>query len=251
MTRRSDALASWLFQRLDVSPQPPIDLDALATQMGISEVREADMAEDGRLEHDGRRGTVYLRQGLGRGRRRFTLAHELAHWVLAHPGSPSTAYRRVGSGDDEERLCDEIAAALLLPNQWTRRFQSRPQNLSILRLMANRADVSLSAALLRNREINNWHKSLLRFSLDQGRWRLQGVSGIPLNCHRAIRSAPSTHIVLSDLPSARDCERWLPLCVSDQEVDVLAQIDRTGRTVVALVELESQLSLPQRPPPRR
>lgn len=243
MTRRSEALASWLVQRLNVSPQPPIDLDALAAQMGVSEVREVDMAEEGRLEHDGMRAIVYLRHGLGRGRRRFTLAHELAHWALAHPGSPRIAYRRAGSNDDEERLCDEIAAALLMPHHWTRRFQSRPQNLSILRLMSNRAEVSLSAALLRNREVNHWHKSLLRFSLDQGRWRLQGASGIPIKWRRAIRSAPSTHTVLNDLPLARDCERCLPICVGDQEVDVQAQVNRTNRTVVALVELESKLSL--------
>ena len=244
MTRRSEALASWLFQRLNVQPQPPIDLDALAAQMGIREIREADMAEEGRLEHDGVSAIVYIRHSLSLGRRRFTLAHELAHWALAHPGSPKTEYRRIGSSDDEERLCDEIAAALLMPHEWARRFQSRPQNLSILRLMANRAEVSLSAALLRNREVNHWHKSLLRFSLDQDRWRLQGASGIPIKWRRAIRSAPSTHTVLSDLPLAHDCERCLPLCVGDQEVDVQAQVNRTRRTVVALVELENLLSLP-------
>ena len=243
MTSDSDLLAFWLFQRLDVSSQPPIDLEALATRMGVDEVCETEMAEEGRLEPHGLRATVYLRRGLGRGRRRFTLAHELAHWALAHPGSPKTVYRRIGNGGDEERLCDEIAASLLMPRQWTLTFQSRPQNLSILRLMAKRADVSLSAALVRNREVNYWHKSLLRFSLDEGRWRLQGASGVPLEWHRSVRSAQSTHTLLNELPFGRDCEHTLPLCVGDYEVNARAQVDRTRYTALALVELDSQLSL--------
>ena len=242
MTSQSDVLASWLFRRLDVPACPPIDLEALATRMGVSEVYETEMAEDGRLEPRGLRAIVYLRRGLGRGRRRFTLAHELAHWALAHPASPRTVYRRIYSGGDEERLCDEIAASLLMPRQWTLKFRSLPQNLTILRLMAKRADVSLSAALVRNREVNHWHKSLGRFSLDEGRWRLQGVSGVPIEWHRSVRSAPSTHTLLSELPFGRDCERTLPLCVSEHELDVRAQINRTRYTALALVELDSELS---------
>lgn len=243
MTSQSDALASWLFQWLDVPSHPPIDLEALAARMGVDKVCETEMAEDGRLETYGSHAIVYLRSGLHHGRRRFTLAHELAHWALAHPGSPKTVYRRIGSGGDEERLCDEVAASLLMPRQWTLTFQSRPQNLSILRLMAKRADVSLSAALVRNREVNHWHKSLLRFSLDEGRWRLQGASGVPVEWHRSVRSALSTHTLLSALPIGRDCERALPLCVGDYELDARAQINRTRYAAVALVELDSQLSL--------
>lgn len=243
MTSQSDALASWLFQRLDIPSQPPIDLEVLATRMGVDKIYETEMAEDGRLEPDGLNAIVYLRRGLGHGRRRFTLAHELAHWALAHPASPKTAYRRIGKGGDEERLCDAIAASLLMPRQWTLTFQSRPQNLSILRLMAKRADVSLSAALVRNREVNHWHKSLLRFRLDHGRWRLQGASGVPIEWHRSVRSALSTHSMLSELPFGRDLERTLPLCVSDYELDTPAQINRKRYTAIALVELDSQLSL--------
>ena len=211
--------------------------------MGVREVCETEMAEDGRLEPYGLHAIVYLRRGLGRGRRRFTLAHELAHWALAHPASPRTVYRRIGNGGDEERLCDEIAASLLMPRQWALTFQSRPQNLSILRLMAKRADVSLSTALVRNREVNYWHKSLLRFSLDEGRWRLQGASGVPIEWHRSVRSALSTHALLSDVPFVRDCQRTLPLCVGDYQLDARAQINRTRCTALALVELDSQLSL--------
>ena len=242
MTERSNALAAWLFDRLELPTRPPIDLEVVASRMGVEQIRDADMAEDGRLEQDGRRAVVYLRHGLSHGRRRFTLAHELAHRALIHPNAPAIAYRRAGS-DDEERLCDEIAAALLMPRGWMQSLNGRPQNLSTLRVISERGQVSLSAALVRSREVNHWRKSLLRFSLDQGKWRLQGASGVPIEWHRSIRSATSTHSVLSGSPLRRDSERALPLRAGDHELTVTAQIDRLRSTATALADLDQQLSL--------
>lgn len=247
MTGRSDAFATWLFECLEVSSRPPIDLEALASRIGVEQIRDTDMAEDGRLVQDGRRSVVYLRRGLGRGRRRFTLAHELAHRALIDPNAPTTAYRRAGNNGDEERICDEIAAALLMPYSWMQSLNTRPQNLSTLRLISERAHVSLSAALVRSREVNLWKKSLLRFSLDQGKWRLQGASGIPVEWHRSIRSGTSTHEVLNNIPQRRDSERTLPLRAGDHELATTAQIDRSRSSAIALIELDKQLSLLSRP----
>ena len=243
MTSRSDAISQWLFERCDLPTEPPIDLEQLAVKMGVTNIYETDMAEDGRLEQDGRQATVHLRRGLGAGRRRFTLAHELAHRALIHPNAAAIAYRRPGNDDDEERLCDEIAAALLMPRGWMNHLDSRPQNLSTLRLIAERAQVSLSAALVRSREINGWRKSLLQFSLDQGKWRLQAASGVPLEWHRSIRSAPATHEVIEATPIWRDSERELPLRAEDHNLKAPAQIDRSRTGAVALVELDRQLTL--------
>jgi Zn-dependent peptidase ImmA (M78 family) len=211
--------------------------------MGVESVHEADMAEDGRLEQDGTRAVIYLRYGLSRGRRRFTLAHELAHRALLHPSAPAIAYRRIGDNDDEERLCDEIAAAVLMPHAWMLTLSPRPQNLSTLRLISERGQVSLSAALVRSREVNHWRKSLLRFSFDQDKWRLQGASGVPAEWHRSIRSARSTHGVLEELPIRRDTQTRLPLRAGDHEVASAAQIDRSRGSAIALAALDQQLSL--------
>lgn len=242
MTQRSDALAAWLLDRLDLPPRPPIDLELLAVRMGVEDIHETDMAEDGRLEQDGKRAVVYLRDGLGHGRRRFTLAHELAHRALIHPNAPAVAYRRIGDIDDDERLCDGIVASLLMPQQWMATLSNRPQNLSTLRLISHHGQVSLSAALVRSREVNHWRKSLLRFRFDENKWRLQGASGVPTKWHRSIRSAPTTHEVLKDTPAHRDSTRTLPLLAGDHEITALAQIDRSRRSAVALAELDQQLS---------
>ena len=243
MTSRADAISQWLFERFDFPTEPPIGLEQLAARMGVTGIHEADMAEDGRLEQDGRQATVYIRQGLGQGRRRFTLAHELAHRALIHPNAAAIAYRRPGNNDDEERLCDEIAASLLMPRDWMKTLESRPQNLSTLRLIAQHGQVSLSAALVRSREINGWRKSLLRFSLDQGKWRLQAAAGVPLEWHRSIRSAPSTHEVIEATPVWRDSERQLPLRAENNALSAPAQIDRSRTWAVALVDLDLQLTV--------
>lgn len=246
MIERSDAIAAWLLERLDLTHRPGIDLELLATRMGVVQIREADMAEDGRLEQDGRRAIIFLRSGLGRGRQRFTLAHELAHRALIHPNAPAVAYRRIGDSDNEERLCDEVAAALLMPRHWMRSLTARPQNLSTLRYIAHYAQVSLSAALVRSREVNHWRSSLLRFSFEQDKWRLQGASGVPAEWHRSIRSAPSTHDYLKGLPNRRDTECRLPLRADDCEFGAPCQIDRSRQSAVVLAGLDSQLRLSRR-----
>ena len=246
MNANPERLAHWLFGSFGVSPQPPIDLNTLAARMGIDEILDADIIEDGRLVQSSGRAVVHLRRDLNPRRRRFTLAHELAHRVLAHPHAPAVAYRRAGDGDDEERLCDQIAASILMPHAWTRKLATRPQNLSTLRLMSERAQVSLSAALVRSREINHWRKSLLRFSLDQGRWRFQGAFGVPIEWHRKTRSAPATHDAIDAVPIRRDWNCQLPLRVAEHELVAPAQIDRWRHTAVALVELDELLA-PLRP----
>ena len=243
MTERSDAIAAWLLERLDLTHRPGIDLNLLATRMGVVEILEAEMAEDGRLEQDGRRATIYLRSGLGRGRQRFTLAHELAHRALIHPNAPAIAYRRIGNSDDEERLCDEVAAALLMPRHWMRGLTARPPNLSTLRYIAHHAHVSLSAALVRSREVNHWRSSLLRFSFEQDKWRLQGASGVPAEWHRSIRSSPSTHDYLNRLPNRRDTECTVPLRADLYEFEAPCQIDKSRLSAVVLAGLDSQLRL--------
>jgi len=243
MTQRADAIARWLFERLGVSSTPPVDLEQLAKSMGVGRITEEDMTEEGRLEQDGKSAQIFLRRGQNARRRRFTLAHELAHRAIAHRDSPTVAYRRAADHDAEERLCDEIAAALLMPEWWMTGLRPRPVNLSTLRFISANANVSLSAALVRQREVNFWQRSLLRFRLDEGKWRFQGASGIPVEWHRSVRSARTTHSLLEGLPTRRDTNCDLPLAINGNDLIVSAQVDRSKSTAVALVELDGQLSL--------
>ena len=66
---------------------------------------------------------------------RSRVAHELAHVLFYKPGAPPTRPDR--PNDDEERICDEFASALLVPGQLLR---------STATATARAADVTLELA---------------------------------------------------------------------------------------------------------
>lgn len=95
----------------------PVDIEAVANSMGVDEVSAMEMNADGYL---GRRSDGALvirhRNGVGRARTRFTIAHEIAHIILSEvegkPIAVNGVYRRdVG----EEKAVNRIAAELLMP----------------------------------------------------------------------------------------------------------------------------------------
>jgi Zn-dependent peptidase ImmA (M78 family) len=98
----------------------PIDVNAAARYLGLH-VAEEIMDDDlsGYLEH--RNGTWFV--GVNalhhRNRRRFTVAHEIAHYVLHRRQSSSfhdnTFARRANSHDRMEQEADRFAAELLMP----------------------------------------------------------------------------------------------------------------------------------------
>src|ERR1035438_1495378 len=115
--------------------------------MAVDEVRDAAMVEDGRLELRDGRAIIYVRKDLPQGRRQFTIAHELGHRLLLHRQAAAIAYRRRLTGDSLERLCEDIAAAILLPRDWVEaEFGNSPRMLATLRRMSDMSSASLSAS---------------------------------------------------------------------------------------------------------
>jgi hypothetical protein len=235
----ADVLVSWLLERVGVPSRPPVDLGRLATRMAVEEVRDVPMAEDGRLELRDGRAIIYVRSDLSHGRRQFTIAHELGHRLLLHRQAAAIAYRRRLTGDGLERLCDDIAAAILLPRAWVEEeFSNSPKTLETLRRMSNKSSASLSASLVRLREVHRWPLSLLRFSYVACRWRLASPAGVPGDMHGKLRTTQDTHEVLTALGSTRDdVYAKLPLWVTEKTWAFLAEVSVHHRTAVALVDL--------------
>lgn len=113
--------------------KPEVDVEGLAKSMGL-EVRAESVDEDlsGFLFRDGatRRAVIGVNASHHPNRRRFTIAHELGHFLL-HKGEPvhvdgaNVAYRldrrdeRSSSGQDEfEREANLFAAELLMPKRF-------------------------------------------------------------------------------------------------------------------------------------
>lgn len=238
MRNNADELVAWLFERVGISGQPPVDLGNLSERMGIEAIRSVAMVEDGRLEQRQGTAVIFVREDLERGRRHFTIAHELAHRLLLHPRAPATAYRRRLTGDELERLCDDIAAAILLPRTWVDEgFAHEPRRLMTVRRMAGMSSTSLSASLVRLREIHHWPHSLLRFTFYADRWRLASPAGVPSTLHGRIRTAPTTGPVLTATTTSGDITGVLPLRLNGSDLTFPAEMSVRNGVALALVDL--------------
>lgn len=240
MSELADDLVTWLFDRVQLTAAPPIDVEELARRMGIASITTAPMIEDGRLEQDGQNARIYVRDGLPAHRQRFTIAHELGHRLLLHPRAPAERYRRRLAGDAEERLCDDIAAAILLPEYWvTSHYQHRPHRLDTVRQLSSETRTSLSASLVRLSEVLGWKQSLLRFRLVNQRWRLDAPAAVPFEIHGLIRTTADTTRTLDETGTRtrRDVTTRLPLRIGRVEQVVPAELSVARAVAVALVDL--------------
>jgi uncharacterized protein DUF955 len=235
-----DQLALWLLSRAGVSPRPPVDVVALAYALGVSRLEEESLdGEDGRLEVRGDEIVIVVSTDASRVRRRFTLAHEVAHLVLFQPDIATGALRRRLRLEDEERFCDALAGSLLLPSPWVETtYAERAQTLFNLRECARAADVSLSAAALRLSRIAGWRRILLRWRRHDDAWRL--VSGCGYGGHRldGLGSVTETGAVIDRVrATASGYKRtWLPLGVDGHRCVLEAEIHARGATTLALVD---------------
>jgi IrrE N-terminal-like domain len=240
MLDAADQQVAWLLDRVGVASQPPVDLIALAERMGIEAIHDSPMIEDGRLEQRSGKAVIYVRDDLEGGRRQFTIAHELGHRLLLHPRAPATEYRRRLTGDELERFCDDVAAAILLPRTWVEQtFANEPRQLKTIRRMAAMSSTSLSASLVRLRVVQRWPQSLLRFTYHAGRWRLASPAGVPRTLYGRLRTSTATDHILASTgtKTSADIMGVLPLHVACAELEFLAELSVGKSTAIALLDL--------------
>jgi len=100
---------------------PPIDVFKLAKSRGIEVAQDliGSACPEGLLLPRNTGFTVRLRQGATKGRKRFSLAHEIGHTFFYRDGGqgPRHAIGVLDRAEQaaEERICDQFAGALLLP----------------------------------------------------------------------------------------------------------------------------------------
>jgi hypothetical protein len=129
-------------------PCPPTELQTLGQKIGVREILYESFPGSGELHKlkDGYRVVCSSDQPVAR--QRFTIAHELAHVILARTGRNAPR-----DGKDVERICDMIATECLMP---TSIFEPQiPVNLT-LRSISRLADIfgaSLMATAIRCAEL--------------------------------------------------------------------------------------------------
>ncbi len=113
--------ADEVLRELGVSPPPPIDIDRIAQDWGLAvEYVRSPRGLHGRVVIH--RAVIEVAADDHPNRQRFTLAHELGHYVLEHNPMFTEAEPR-DFGDPtplNEREADYFAAVLLMPEEWVR-----------------------------------------------------------------------------------------------------------------------------------
>lgn len=213
----------------------PVDLTRIAESLGVVEICAAQLTEDGRTTWVNGKPRIELRADRPTTRMRFTLAHEIAHVLIER--DRTVARRTQGLNHNEvETLCDRIAASILMPRSWIQPYAERSHyNLSLIRLVAHRADVSLSAATVRLAEVGGGTCMLLRLQRSPRRWVVVGHAAVPAKYHGAIEVPPESSSLLDGLTSRRDTWRELTLSVHGQILHAHTHLDRCGETCLALI----------------
>ena len=131
-----ERIAEQLVRKVPEGPRPAINVNEVARQLGLPIVR-ADLGEgvSACLVTEAGRSYIGVRAEDHENRRRFSIAHEIGHYVLEHSREAvhidresSVSYRSVvyrttrsASGDPREVEANQFAACLLMPANRVRR----------------------------------------------------------------------------------------------------------------------------------
>lgn len=221
-------LAAWTFHEAAIDP--PVDsLPELARSLGVARICENErLTKAGCLDVLAGQLVVQIRPGSPRWQR-FTIAHELGHYLLAvHQGVPfatQTHNRQV------ERYCNSFASHLLLPRTWLRaEVRGKPQTLGVLLDVARLAKCTAAAALVALGDAVQWRATLAVWRRVDDEWRVQTCirPNLP-NVHLAPDEGTSE---IFDQACSRVTRARVPVRVSDDRVTLDAQLRRFGPTVL-------------------
>lgn len=125
-----------LLRQHDMAETVPVPIIELCNREGV-EVRETLFTESGVsgliIGRDGQ-FSIYVNRDEPKTRKRFTIAHELGHYILHLRGKRDnggfrdsqstirTVFRRAGDSSIEEREANQFAAALLMPETLVREY---------------------------------------------------------------------------------------------------------------------------------
>jgi hypothetical protein len=130
-------------------PCPPTDLDQILPRVNVTgcEAR-SEFTGSGALLREGKAFKIIYSSGMHTGRKRWTVAHEVAHALFEKTGRNAPR-----SGRELERLCDMIATELLLP--WKHFAPRIHENICLDNVLhlANVFQTSVTATAIRCAEV--------------------------------------------------------------------------------------------------
>lgn len=138
--------------RAEMQLKGRVDLDEIAEKFNLSLIEKPLTGCDGALLRSatGSKGIIVVKGSIREfGRKRFTVAHELGHFVL-HGASAACISSDVGQWSDarqREKEADEFSAELLIPSDEVQPLvNSHEPSLQLIRRVAEEYETSLSAS---------------------------------------------------------------------------------------------------------
>jgi hypothetical protein len=155
----SRLVAERILRSLGIEEPREIDLEAIAWHLGVVSVRRRELDGcEARIVGKGDRAIISIDPRQMRRRQRFSIGHELGHWIF-HRGK-STFCRtedigEIGAGRGDEQSANQFAADLLLPEYLLRPISRRHPKLTvkIVREVADQSDTTQSATVIRMAEL--------------------------------------------------------------------------------------------------
>jgi Zn-dependent peptidase ImmA (M78 family) len=183
--------------------------ESVAEHLGIRVIESLMTGCDGWCVRCGRTAVVRLNKASPSSRRRFTLAHELAHLVLdVAPDICSFVAEPFGGARRTENAANHLAAELLLPeSRLTSLIQSVPVDAATLKKVAKAARVSelMAACRLANlaQRIGLVNAAVVLFAEGSVRWTWSKTLAVPepiarVLLERARESSPKPYRTAQD-----------------------------------------------------
>lgn len=139
----------------------PVHLHSIARELAVARISLRDLEAPGRVLGVGNRPSITVQAGMGTERRRFTVAHELAH-VLFMRGAPATRPLIAARVRANEWLCDDIAGrALVTVDDLGALLQAEPPTLDLVREVARATQASLSVVVSGLADVDGRTRTLL------------------------------------------------------------------------------------------
>jgi len=172
----STIIAERLLKSFGVREPEEIDLDAIAWSLGVLsvKVRELDGCE-ARIVGKGDHAIISVDHRAIPRRRRFSIAHELGHWVH-HRGKTSFCrhedIQERQTGTVMEQQANRFAADLILPNYLLVPLARRVPKMTVksLRELADRFQTTMTATAIRLVESNLFPVMLVSYGVNGRRW---------------------------------------------------------------------------------
>jgi Zn-dependent peptidase ImmA (M78 family) len=174
----SNAASTYAMELISaLTPSAPIELAALANTLGLEIEYCSASGFDGALicSKSNRVGTILVKDSIREpGRKRFTIAHEIGHYVLPHHGHAGCL---CGSDDveswaqsiaDHEREANIFASELLVPRALvTEKVRQSHPTFDLIRDIAGTFSTSLTASAYRVMDLTGFRAAIV--------WSTRGV----------------------------------------------------------------------------